>query len=81
MPDAPPAWAAVERGLSDTDPEIRELAIAVAATGPFRAWRMIDAHVLYEPEQWLRRFCAHVLTERHEELLTHAPQSSRRQRL
>lgn len=59
LPDEPWAAAVVVRALCAPDPEMRELAIAVAATGRADTWRVILwLHSTIEPMPWLARFSA-----------------------
>ena len=62
----PEPWAAtyVLRGLTDPDPETRELAVSIAATGDPDTWMTaLTAFVDAEPEPHLRRFARLVIDE------------------
>jgi hypothetical protein len=59
-------WAVkvVVRALRHPDPELRELAVAVAATGEHRVWaQVLFAFVHRETEPYLSRFARLVLDE------------------
>lgn len=53
--DEPWVVRTVARGLAHSDPEIRELAISVAACSGLLV--MLVTHVTQEPQPWLQRFC------------------------
>lgn len=56
------AYASVCWGLADPDPEVREMALSVAALGCPEAWRT-ELHEVeaFDPEPHLRRYAAFVL--------------------